>query len=124
MKNASFSFPRVLCLTMGSVALFLLITGALLLYVFDHERIPGLNGKAFDKAQVESAITEQSDLARLKSICLAYTSSLQELITSGHSARNYVAQISSQLSWILLVSSAVFLVAFLYLFRALGRLRQ
>jgi hypothetical protein len=108
---------------MSAVALFLLITGVLLLYVFDHERIPGFKGNSFGKAQVESAVNEQSDLARLKSVCLAYTSGFQELLAAGVSARNYVAHISTQLSWILLVSSAVFLATFLYLFRALGRPR-
>jgi hypothetical protein len=114
----------MLCLAMSSVALFLLITGVLLLYVFNHENIPGFKGNSFEKAQVESAINEQSDLTRLKNVCLAYTGGLQELLAAGVSARNYVAHISTRLSWILLISSAVFLVTFLYLFRALGRPRQ
>jgi hypothetical protein len=109
---------------MSSVALFLVITGALLLYVFDHERIPGFKGGSFERTQVESAISEQTDVDRLKNMCLAYTGSFLELIASGVSARNYVAHISTRLSWILLISSAVFLVTFLYLFRALGRMRR
>jgi hypothetical protein len=122
--NNRVNIPRMLCLAMSSVALFLLITGALLLYVFDHERVPEFKASSLEKAQLESAINEQSDLIRLKSVCLAYTSGLQELLGAGVSARTYVAQISARLSWILLVSSAVFLVTFIYLFRALGRPRQ
>jgi hypothetical protein len=121
MAITKFNLPRVLCITMSSVALFLCVTGGSLIYFFEHERIPGYNGNAFEKVQVEGVVNEQSDLARLKSMCVAYISSFQELLASGNSARGYVAHIAARLSWVLCIAGAAFFVISIYLFRALGR---